>query len=61
VFDTEASARAFKAFVESRTRASAQIGVTGDILAMVEVVADSHTRAPGGTSNPTGSTPEASR
>jgi hypothetical protein len=62
VFDDEASAGAFKTFVEGRTRAAAQIGVTADILAMVEVIADSHgARRPEDTSNPTHSTPEASR
>jgi quinol monooxygenase YgiN len=40
IFDSVESAGAFKAFVESRAQGAAQAGVTGDILAMVEVLAN---------------------
>jgi hypothetical protein len=40
VFNSRESAGSFKALVESRSEQAAQAGVTGDIFAMVEVVAD---------------------
>ncbi|GAB3136330.1 hypothetical protein GCM10027161_16870 [Microbispora hainanensis] len=39
VFDTEPHARAFKDHIAQATRAAARIGVTVDVLAMVEVSA----------------------
>ncbi|MGI5290259.1 hypothetical protein ACQEVF_43945 [Nonomuraea polychroma] len=38
IFDNAKSAAGFKALVESRTQAAAQVGVTGDILTLVEVI-----------------------
>lgn len=42
IFDTHASASRFRELVESQTQQAAQDGVTNDILATVEVVADAH-------------------
>lgn len=42
IFDSRESARDFKTLVESRSQRAAQVGVTSDILATVEVVADAH-------------------
>jgi hypothetical protein len=44
VWDSEESARKFKAFVQGNAKAQARAGVTSDYLAVVGVVADAHNR-----------------